>query len=238
MAPTILIPLCAHSLRHTPFTPPLNISNSTLQRTRQINMKQRSRQPMHNRHPMIPRICLTRTKFPTQILTNVTSTARTSRIMAGNRIILIRARLFDIPGSLPLEFLRILTVFGCSGGAILAANLSDAENRFPACETRLALRCWVAESGGCECAFCPAVVDAGEMPIYFVRGGVAVKLVADVEKVLDRCDVDVVDGRKVEDDSFESRFMRFVCRGAATAWTWVVPGTILWDCKYRIIVED
>lgn len=193
---------------------------------------------MHNRHPMIPSIRLTRAKFPTQILTDVTPTARTSGIMACNRIILVHACLFDIPGSLPLELLRILTVFGCSGRAILAADLSDAENGFPARETLIALRCWVAESGGGEGAFCPAVVDAGEMPIYLVRGGVAVELVADVEEVLDGCDVDVVDRRKVEDDSFESGFIRFVWRGAATAWTWVVPGTILWDCKYKVYFED
>lgn len=41
--PNHLNPLCSHSLRHTSLTPSLNISNSTLQRTRQINMKQRSR---------------------------------------------------------------------------------------------------------------------------------------------------------------------------------------------------
>lgn len=228
MAPNHLNPLRPHPLRHTPLTPPLNISNSTLQRTRQINMKQRSRQSMHNRHPIIPRIRLTRAKFPTQILTDITPTARTSGVMACNRIILIRARLFDVPGALPLELLRILAVFGCCSGAVLTANLSDAENRFPASETLLALRCWVAESGGCKGAFGPAVVDAGEMPIYFVGGRVAVELVADVEEVLDGCYVDVVDGRKVEDDSFKGGFMGFVGRDAATAWAWVVPGSILY----------
>lgn len=57
---------------------------------------------MHNRHPIMPGICLARAKFPTQILTDITPTARTSGVMACNRIVLIRARLFDIPGSLPL----------------------------------------------------------------------------------------------------------------------------------------
>ena len=110
----------------------------------------------------------------------------------------------------------------------MAADLSDAENGFPALETGVALRGWVAETGGGEGAFRPAVVDAGEMPVYFVRGGVAVELVADVNKVLDGCDVDVIDGRKVEDDSFEGGFVRFVWGDTATAWAWVVPGTILW----------
>ena len=120
-------------------------------------------------------------------------------------------------------------MFGCSGGAILTADLSHAENGFPASETQLALRCWVPKSGGCKRAFGPAVVDAGKMPIYFVGGRIAVELVADVEEVLDGCYVDVIDGRKVEYDSFESGFVGFVWRDAATAWAWVIPGTILCD---------
>ena len=67
------------------------------------------------------------------------------------------------------------------------------------------------------------------MPIYFVGGRVAVELVADVEEVLDGCYVDVVDGRKVEDDGFKGGFMGIVDRDAATAWSWVVPGPILYD---------
>ena len=110
----------------------------------------------------------------------------------------------------------------------MAADFSDAEDGFPALET-LALRGWVAETGRGEGAFCPAVVDAGEMPVYFVGGGVAVELVADVDKMLDGCDVDVIDGRKVEDDSFEGRFVSIVWGGAATTGAWVVPRTILWD---------
>ena len=183
---------------------------------------------MHNRHPVGPGISLAGAKFPTKILADITSTARTSGVMARNRIILIRACLFDIPRSLPLQLSLILAVFGGIGGAILAANLSDAENGFPARKTQLALRRWVTESGGSKGAFCPAVVDAGEMPIYFVGGRVTVELVADVEEVLDGCYVDVIDGRKVEYNSFEGGFMGFVGCDAATAWSWVVPGPILY----------
>ena len=183
---------------------------------------------MHNRHPMSSGISLARAKFPIKFLAEITPTARTSGVMARNRIILIHACLFDISRSLPLQLLLILAVFGCGGGAILAADLSDAENGFPARKTQLALRRWVTESGGCKGAFCPAVVDAGEMPIYFVGSRVAVELVADVEEVLDGCYVDVIDGRKIEDDSFEGGFMRFVWRRAATAWSRVVPGSILY----------
>ena len=90
---------------------------------------------MHNRHPISPSICLTRAKFPTKILTNITPTARTSGVMARNRISFIRTRLFYILCSLPLQLSLILAVFGCVGGTILAADFSDAENGFPAPDT-------------------------------------------------------------------------------------------------------
>ena len=92
--PNHLFDIRPHPFRHTSFTPPLNISNSTLQRTRQIDMEQRSRQPMHNRHPVGPGICLTRAEFPTKVLADITSTARTSGVMTRNCIIFIRTRLF------------------------------------------------------------------------------------------------------------------------------------------------
>ena len=147
--------------------------------------------------------------------------------MARNRIIFIRTCLFEILGTLPLEFALVFAVFSSVGGGVLAADFSDTEDGFPAVETGFVLGGGVAETGGGEGAFGPAVVDAGEVPVYFVGGGVSVELVADVDEVLDGCDVDVVDGGKVEDDGFEGGFVGFVRRGTATAWAWVVPGTVL-----------
>jgi hypothetical protein len=40
------------------------------------------------------------------------------------------------------------------------------------------------------------------MPVYFVRGSVAVELVADVDEVLDGGYIDVVDGGEVKDYCF------------------------------------
>ena len=44
---------------------------------------------------------------------------------------------------------------------------------------------WIPETCGGKGTFGPAIVDASEMPVYVVRGGVAVKLVADVDEMLD-----------------------------------------------------
>ena len=118
------------------------------------------------------------------------------------------------------------------GRTILTADFRDAENGFPAlvggafpggCRGR------VAEAGGGEGAFGPAVVDAGEMPVYFVGGGVAVELVAHVDEVLHRGYIDVVYRGEVEDDGFEGGEVGFGGYGLAAAGAGVIPGTILFD---------
>lgn len=65
------------------------------------------------------------------------------------------------------------------------------------------------------------------MPVYGVRGGVAVELIADVDEVLDGRNVDIVDRRKVEDDGFESRSVRFNGDGFAAARARIVPRAVL-----------
>ena len=65
------------------------------------------------------------------------------------------------------------------------------------------------------------------MPIYGVRGRVAVKLVTNVDEILDRGDVDIVDGGKVEDDGFEGGFVGLDGDGFAAARARIVPGAIL-----------
>ena len=52
-------------------------------------------------------------------------------------------------------------------------------------EATVAVRGRVAEAGVHEGALGPAVVDGGEVPLHGVRGGVTVKLVTDVDEVLD-----------------------------------------------------
>ena len=109
-----------------------------------------------------------------------------------------------------------------------AANLRYAEDGLPTLiDGRVAFRGGKSEAGGGEGSFGPAVVDAGDMPVYRVRGGVAVQLVADVDEMLDGCDVDIVDGGEVEDDGFEGGFIGFDGEGFAAARARVVPWAIL-----------
>ena len=65
------------------------------------------------------------------------------------------------------------------------------------------------------------------MPVYGVRGSVAVELVADVDEMLDGCDVDIIDRGEVEDDGFEGGLFGFDGDGFAAARARVVPRAVL-----------
>ena len=164
----------------------------------------------------------------------------TQHVLLGlDEIFAIRCRLGS--SRVVVAFLRIqaleieaavLLEFGGVGGGVAAAELGDGEDGFPAggAVGGGGVRGGVAEAGGGEGALSPAVIDAGEVPVDFVGGGVAVELVADVDEVLDRGDVDVVDGGEVEDDGFEGWEADFVVGDGdgAAAGAGVVPGAILW----------
>lgn len=138
----------------------------------------------------------------------------------------------------PPQFPLVLTKLGRGGSRGEAADLGDAEDGLPPVEEDgggSVAGGGVAEAGGGEGAFRPPVVDAGEVPLDLVRGGVTVELVADVDEVLDRGDVDVVDGGEVEDDGFEGREAGCVGRGPARAGARVVPGSVLWGGMMLVV---
>ena len=133
-------------------------------------------------------------------------------------------------GPLAAELLFVLVLLGGGGGAVLAAHVGHAEDGLPALQARLrhvAFGGRVAEAGGGEGAFGPAVVDAGEVPVDGVGGGVAVELVADVDEVLDGGDVDVIDGGEVEDDGFQGGFVGLDGGRLSATGPRIVPGAVL-----------
>ena len=134
----------------------------------------------------------------------------------------------DILCPLSLQLFLVFDSLRCSRGTILAADLRDGEDGFPAGKDLVAaVGSGVAEAGGGKGALGPAVVDAGEVPVYIFGGGVAVELVADVDEVLDGCNVDVVDGAEVKDYGFKGWFVGLDHRGFAAAWAGVIPGAVL-----------
>ena len=130
--------------------------------------------------------------------------------------------------ALASELELVLAVLCGRRGAVLAADFRHAEDGLPAfVDRRVALRSGEPEAGRGEGSFRPAVVDAGDMPVYCVRGGVAVQLVANINQVLDRCDVHIVDGGEVQDDGLEGGFFVFDGEDFAAAWARVIPRAIL-----------
>ena len=235
--------LGTNPLHHTPSASRLDIGNSTLQGAREIGMEQRPIEPVYDRHrPNRGPLATTTTTTTTairlaalQLLRQIAAAGRAGGVVAvRNHVGLVAAdAAAAAPGfvlrALALELLFVLRVGGDGRGAVLAANVGDAEDGLPALKGRDVALPWgrEAEAGGGEGPLGPAVVDAGEVPVHRVRGGVAVQLVADVDEVLDGGDVDVVDRGEVEDDGFEGGFVGFDGDGFAAARAGVVPGAIL-----------
>lgn len=225
--------LRSHSLGHTPLPSHLHIGNSTLQRARQIDVEKRSVQAMHERHLRTGTFAVRLGVRPrgTQLLAEIATAAGADGVVVLCDSIFAHpcSRFLCIPRALSSQCSLVFTVLGCLSCAVDAADLSDGEDGLPALEDGgvVAVGRGVAEAGGGEGTFRPAVVDAGEVPVHFLGRGVAVQLVADVDEVLDACNVDVVDAAEIEDDRFQSGLVGFVGGGLATAGSGVVPGTVL-----------
>lgn len=61
-------------------------------------------------------------------------------------------------------------------------------------------------------------------------GGVAVKLVANIDEILDRGDIDLVNGGEIENDGLEDGLALVDDDGLTTGWSWVIPWAILKVC--------
>lgn len=69
------------------------------------------------------------------------------------------------------------------------------------------------------------------MPLDDFGRSVAIKLVANVDEILDTSNVDIVDGRKVEDNRLQGGLVIIDYWCLSAAWTWVIPWTILFTCQ-------
>lgn len=194
-------------------------------------MEQRLVEPVHGRHPS-PGALAAAVRFAVlELQREVAAAGGAGGVEAARDGVGLVAADAAAPRFLrPLAPQRLLVhvVLGGRRRAVLAADFRHAEDGLPALECRrVALGGGEAEAGGGEGSLGPAVVDAGEVPVHGVRGGVAVELVADVDEVLDRRDVDVVDGGEVKDDGFEGGFVGLDGDGLAAARARVVPGAVL-----------
>ena len=138
----------------------------------------------------------------------------------------------------PAQVLLVLDYFCCCGSGVMAADFGDGEDWLPALEPfGASLGRRVAKASAGEGTLCPAVVDAGHMPVYFVGGCVAVELVANIDQILDGGYVDVVDGRKVQNDGLQSRLVDFGWRYRTTTRAGIIPRAIL-EVGVSIVISE
>lgn len=207
--------------------PLFHIRNRALQRARQVDVEQGPVQTLDDgdlRSAAIVRFALTQRLIEIAFLARLVEIVRRRR---GDRVL---PGLLQIPRAALLPPLLVLDRLRRRRGAVLSTELGDAEDGLPSLVCGSAtgvLGGRISESGGGEGALGPAVVDAGDVPVHFFRGGVAVELVAYVDQVLDGSDVDIVDGGEVEDDGFEGGAVRLLDQWFTTAGAWVIPGAVL-----------
>lgn len=65
------------------------------------------------------------------------------------------------------------------------------------------------------------------MPLDDLRRSVAIKLVANIDEILDTGNVNVIDGGKVEDDRLQGGLVVIDYWCLSTPWTRIVPWAIL-----------
>lgn len=169
-------------------------------------MEQRPVQPMHDRHPSVgPLVRLRGAKVPFKLLTAGACTAVVSLDTIWPTVAFIHAAGFDVEGALPLELLFDIARLRSCGSRGGAPDFGNAEDGLPPREREFAFGIREAESSGGEGALRPAVVDARQMPFHTFGGGVGVELVSDVDEVLHGGGINIIDGRKVDNDSLEGR---------------------------------
>jgi hypothetical protein len=192
--------------------PPLNVGDGTLEGTSEISVEQRAVEPVNH----CDTIWLLQLGHKT--IGGGGRGAVSNVVRAGGGAL-----------SIPCPVLHKLILFntlGNLGGGICAANFSHTEDWLPSVVEVYTWLGWVSESSTNQRPLRPAVVDAGEMPVNDLRGCVFVQLVAHVNKLLHRGDVDIVHGAEVEDNSFKSRFSGVVDLYLSTARSRVVPRTV------------
>lgn len=151
-------------------------------------------------------------------LFNAVAAARASRSET------IGANLLDI--MLSSSLLLVESVLGVCGCTVRTTHVCDAEDRLPTLEdTTFGSR--ISKTSRRESSSRPSVVDVCKVPLHLLGSSVAIKLVANINEVLDRGDIDIVDRREIEDDSLEGGEIAVVYSLLSAARTRIVPWSVL-----------
>jgi len=102
----------------------------------------------------------------------------------------------SLPRTLSSYFLLIGICLGGACSGVGPSDLSHAEDWFPAV-LKISRFGRIPKSRTYQSTLGPSVVDTGKMPVHCVGGSVSVELVTDIDQLLHRCDVDIVDGTEI-----------------------------------------
>lgn len=120
-------------------------------------------------------------------------------------------------------------LLGGRGGRLGTTNLCNAVDWLPAGNLAgFGDDGGIAETTSHESALGPAIVDACNVPFDWVGSGVAIELVANVDQSLDNGDIDIVDRREVENNSFKSRLVGVDLGLLSLLGAGIVPRTVAW----------
>lgn len=189
-------------------------------------MEQRQVHPVHKRNlaaTTVLAVCLAGAEFFGQITPRVTAAVRLVPDLIPSDI----PTLFDISGALGAELVFLVPMVRRGGGAVAPTNFGHAENGLPSPRNFAPRARGIPKSPHGQGAFGPSVVDAGEVPVHFIRRGVFVQLIADVDQDLHRRDIDVVHRGEIQNDGLERGAVRMIVGQLATSGTRIIPRTIL-----------
>lgn len=172
----------------------LDIGNGALECAGQVDMEQRFVQPVYHSHfGGALGVRLATNQLLVKIgVGGVNTLVRDIFAFQGR---LAKPRLLSVARLLAAQFLFILTALGHFGCAGAATDFSNAEDWLPPFKAGFAVRRRrVSKTSRGQSTFGPPIVDAGEMPVNTAGSRVLVELVANIDEMLHRCNIDIVHG--------------------------------------------
>lgn len=208
------------------------VGNRTLQSTGQVDVEERSVETVHHGHLGPIPVCFAFREIEIEfaLLAAIVRRIGALRLML-HRLGLLEVVLDVVVLGLVLEavllgFALMVHHFRVRSRRGTAFDFGHAEYRLPPLEPALRGRSGISKPGRCESSLGPSVVDVSEMPLDSIRRRIEVELVADIDHVLDRRHIHIVDRREIENNGSKGREMRPIGFGLALTRTGVVPWSV------------
>jgi hypothetical protein len=185
-------------------SPRLDISNGALQGAGQVNVEERAVETVDGDPPPGAAVLVRHGGLVDLVDAGAGAARAGGGASALNGVEVVAALSLGAAGT-EVDLLLIGLVLGGLGGGRGAANLGHTEDGLPAVVQSVGAFGWESKAGRDERALGPAVRNAGNVPIDDIGCCVTIKLIADINQMLYRCNIHHIDGAEIEDDGFENR---------------------------------